>query len=92
MRDGEPVTQGTQFTNTRSLTCRVKYRSLPPNSELKWVRQLPSGQTKKSVRAVNGTGRAWHGPNADPAMVPGTYPVTVTALGRSVTTITITVR
>ncbi len=90
--DGEPVNPGTQFANTKSLACLVKYRSLPENSELKWVWQLPSGTTKESTRAVKGTGWAWHGLNAEPAMSPGTYKVTVTALGQPVTTITITVR
>ena len=90
--DGEPVNPGTLFTNTRSLTCLVKYRSLPPNSELKWVWQLPGGQTKESVRAVNGTGWAWHGLNADRAMSAGTYRVSVTAMGQTVTTVTVTVR
>ena len=90
--DGEPVNPGTQFTNTKSLTCLVKYRALPENSELKWVWQLPSGQTKESTRAVKGTGWAWHGLNAEPAMSPGTYRVTVTALGQPVSTVTVTVR
>ncbi len=90
--DGEPVNPGTLFTNTRSLTCLVKYRSLPPNSELKWVWQLPGGQTKESVRAVNGTGWAWHGLNADPAMSAGTYRVSVFALDQLVSVVTLTVR
>lgn len=90
--DGEPVNPGTQFANTKSLACLVKYRSLPENSELKWVWQLPSGQTKESVRAVKGTGWAWHGLNAEPAMSPGTYKVTVFALGKPVSTVTVTVR
>ena len=90
--DGEPVNPGTQFANTKSLACLVKYRSLPENSELKWVWQLPSGQTKESVRAVKGTGWAWHGLNAEPAMSPGTYKVSVTVSGRPVSTVSITVR
>ncbi len=90
--DGEPVNPGTQFTNTKSLTCLVRYRNLPENSELKWVWQLPSGQTKESVRVVKGTGWAWHGLNADPAMASGTYRVTVSALGQAVTTVPVVVR
>lgn len=90
--DGEPVSPGTQFANTESLACLVKYRSLPENSELKWVWQLPSGHSKESVRAVKGTGWAWHGLNAEPAMSPGTYKVSVTVSGRPVSTVNIIVR
>ena len=90
--DGKPINAGTQFAGVKSLTCLVKYRSLPENSELKWVWLLPSGTTKESVRAVKGTGWAWHGLNADPAMSPGTYKVTVFALGQEVTTIPVVVR
>ncbi|HCU34470.1 MAG TPA: hypothetical protein DGT21_03205 [Armatimonadetes bacterium] len=86
------MNRGTHFGSARSLKCLAKCRSLPDNSELKWVWQLPGGQTKESTRAVKGTGWAWHGLNAEPAMSPGTYRVTVTALGQPVTTITITVR
>ncbi|MFO7947000.1 MAG: hypothetical protein R6V19_09300 [Armatimonadota bacterium] len=90
--DGEPVNPGTQFTSPKSLACLAKYRNLPANTELKWIWQLPNGQTKQSVRTVQNSGWAWHGLNAEPAMSPGTYTVTLSARGQVVKTVRITVR
>lgn len=90
--DGEAVKPGTQFTRPRSLACLVKYRNLPANTELKWVWQLPDGKTMQNAKTVTRNGWAWHGLNATPALPPGTYKVTIHALGQSNKTINVTVR
>ena len=89
---GVPQNAGTQFTKPKSIVCLVKHTNLPANSELKWVWVRPSGETTPYVKTVSGTGWATHGFTSTTAMTPGTYRITIYALGQPVQTITATVR
>lgn len=88
---GVPRNPGTSFTKPRQILCLVKHAAFPPDGELKWVWQRPSGSMTYTKR-VSGTGWATHGFAADTALTPGNYKVTVYALGNEVTTVAFTVR